>query len=97
MTETYTAPPSAADIDDDPDTVSADLDRQADAILQSGEARSFDRTSSIRQSLRDDAGAARAWGRTRAERVREAVREEPIHAALYALGIGVLIGLLAAR
>jgi hypothetical protein len=41
--------------------------------------------------------AARDWGRTRAERVRRAVEDEPMKATLYALGLGVVIGMLMAR
>lgn len=97
MTETYSAPPTADQIDDEPDAVTAELDRQADAILAQDEARNFGATNSVRQAVREDAGAVRQWGAHRAEGLREAVREEPMRAALYALGIGVLIGLLAAR
>jgi hypothetical protein len=37
------------------------------------------------------------WGRTRAQRLRGSVESDPVRASLYALGIGVVIGLLAAR
>jgi len=37
------------------------------------------------------------WGRARAGRLRHTVEDEPIRYSLYALGIGLLIGLLAAR
>ena len=40
---------------------------------------------------------ARAWRRTRAERLRRAVEDEPVRATLYALGLGVVIGMLIAR
>jgi hypothetical protein len=97
MTETYSAPPPADAIEDEPDTVSVELDRQADAFLRDNEGRSFGPTTSVRGAMREDAGAIGRWGRTRAEGLRDAVREEPMKASLYALGLGVLIGLLAAR
>ena len=40
---------------------------------------------------------ARAWADRRVKRTRDAIRDEPMRATLYALGIGVIIGLLAAR
>ena len=97
MTETYSAPPPADAIEDEPDTVSSELDRQADAILRDNEGRTFGPTTSMRRAVREDAGAIRQWGRGRAEGLRDAVREDPVKASLYALGLGVLIGLLAAR
>jgi ElaB/YqjD/DUF883 family membrane-anchored ribosome-binding protein len=97
MTETYSAPAPADAIEDEPDTVSSDLVRQADAFLRDNEGRAFGPTTSVRQAIREDAGAIRQWGRGRAEGVRDAVREEPVKASLYALGLGVLIGLLVAR
>lgn len=94
MTETYTGPTHVEDIEDDADTSTAALDRRADEILAE------DRSSgarSLRQAIREDAATARGWGRTRTERLREAVETEPVKATLYALGIGVVIGLLVAR
>lgn len=69
------------------------MEREADAILSDASARPLP----IRRAVREDAAEARAWARHRAERAQEAIRDEPIRAAFYALGIGVLIGLLAAR
>lgn len=94
MTETYTGPTNVEDIEDDADTSTATLERQADEIL--AENRSFG-ARPLRQAIREDALQARDWGRTRTERLRHAVEEEPVKASLYALGIGVVIGLLAAR
>ena len=94
MTETYTGPTNVEDIEDDADTSTAALERQADEIL--AENRSFG-ARPLRQAIREDALQARNWGRTRTERLRHAVEEEPVKASLYALGIGVVIGLLAAR
>lgn len=95
MTETYTGPTSPEDIDD-VDLDSARLDREADAILTDGEARAFG-PRPIHEAVREDALAARAWSRARAERLRRAVEDEPLQATLYALGLGLVIGLLIAR
>ena len=95
-TDPDTAGFSVEDIEGDVDTVSARLDREADAILASDERRAF-APRPLRRAVREDAVLARDWGRHRAERLREAVETEPVKATLYALGIGVIIGLLAAR
>ena len=95
MTDTtYTGPTSPEDIVDDADTGSARLEREADAILAEG--RSFG-ARPIHEAVREDAVAARQWSRTRAERLRRAVEDEPVKATLYALGLGVVIGMLIAR
>ena len=95
MTETYTGPTNVEDIEDDADA-SAALDRRADAILADAEDRSFG-VRPLRRAIREDAAEARDWSRSRADRLRGAVEAEPVKASLYALGIGVVIGLLAAR
>lgn len=95
-TDPDTAGFSVEDIEGDVDTVSARLDREADAILASEERRAF-APRPLRRAVREDAVLARNWGRHRAEHLREAVETEPVKATLYALGIGVIIGLLAAR
>ena len=74
MTETYTGPTPSADIEDDADLPSARLERAADAILLEGEARTFG-PRPIHEAVREDAAAARDWGRTRAERLRRAVED----------------------
>lgn len=94
MSETYTGPTTPDDIEADPDTTSAALDRQADAILL--EDRAFG-ARPLRQAVREDAAQARDWGRARAARLRGAVEADPVKASLYALGLGVVIGLLIAR
>lgn len=94
MTETYSADRIADDIDDGVDTPSSRLDRQADAILDEG--RAFG-ARPLRDAVREDAAVARDWGRERAERLRGAVEAEPVRASLYALGIGVVIGMLLRR
>lgn len=96
MTETYTGPARPEDIEDATDLESARLEREADAILLEGEARTFG-PQPIHEAVREDAMAAREWSRTRAERLRRAVEDEPMKATLYALGLGVVIGMLIAR
>jgi len=96
MTETYAGTTGAEDIDDDANTGAAELDRRADAILMDARLRGAG-SRSLRQAVREDAGTARDWGRDRTRRLRGAVEAEPMKATLYALGIGVVIGLLAAR
>jgi len=96
MTETYTGPTRPEDIEDAADLESARLDREADAILREGEARTFG-PRPVREAVREDAMAARDWSRTRAERLRRAVEDEPMKATLYALGLGVVIGMLIGR
>lgn len=90
MTDTALRPD---DIEIGVDTPSARLDRQADALLEDA---SFS-PRPLRRAVREDAAEFRAWGRERAGQVREAVEGEPVKATLYALGAGVLIGLLLRR
>ena len=96
MTDRYTGPISPDDIDGEADVASLELEREADAILVEGEARAFG-PRPVHEAMRDDAMMARAWSRTRAERLRRAVEHEPVRATLYALGLGVVIGMLIAR
>ena len=95
MTDTtYTGPTSPEDIDDDVDAGAARLELEADAILAEG--RTFG-PRPIHEAVREDALAAREWSRARTERLRRAVEDEPVKATLYALGLGVVIGMLIAR
>jgi len=96
MTDTYAGPTSIEDIEDDAGSATAELDRRADAILADAEHQRAG-SRPLRQAVRDDAAEVRSWGRDRAGRLRGAVEAEPMKATLYALGIGVVIGLLAAR
>ncbi|WP_332656896.1 hypothetical protein [Brevundimonas sp.] len=96
MTETYTGPTQPEDIDDGIDRESARLEREADALLAEGEARSFG-PRPIHEAVREDALAAREWSRARTERLRRAVEDEPVKATVYALGLGLIIGMLIAR
>ncbi len=93
MTEPYTGQTFADDIEDDADSTSARLDREADAILREGDRHA----RPLRRAVRDDAGLVRDWGQERAARLRSAVEAEPLKATLYALALGVVIGMLAAR
>lgn len=96
MTDTYSGPNSIDEIEDDSGGTTAELERRADAIL-AGAERQAAGSRPLRQAVREDAAQARAWGRNRAGQLRGAVEAEPMKATLYALGIGVLIGILAAR
>ena len=96
MTDRYTGPISPDDIDGEADVASLELEREADTILVEGEARAFG-PRPVHEAMREDAMMARAWSRTRAERLRRAGEDEPVRATLYALGLGVVIGMLIAR
>ena len=97
MTDTTFTGPHPEDIEDDLEQeTTAGLQREADTLLAEGEARTFE-PKPIHTAVREDALAARDWGRARAERMRRAVEDEPVRATLYALGLGVVIGLLIAR
>lgn len=47
--------------------------------------------------MREDVAEGRLWIVRRADHAREAVQDAPMRASLYALGVGVLIGLLLRR
>jgi len=96
MTETWTGPTASEDIDAATDATTAPLDRQADAMLMEGESPTFG-SPPLREAVHDDVTAARDWGRIRARRLKGAVEAEPVKASLYALGLGVVIGMLIAR
>ena len=96
MTDPYTGPSPSYDIADDAERPSARLEREADAILMEGETRTF-APRPIHEAVREDAHAAREWSRVRAERLKRAVEDQPVKATLYALGLGVVIGMLISR
>jgi len=96
MTDANPAPIRPEDIEDDVDTAASRLDREADAILIDAQTRNFG-PRPLREAVREDAAMARDWGRARAERLRGAVEDRPVKATLYALGLGVVIGLLISR
>ena len=98
MTNVY--PTNADDIlseDLQDDSRAARLDRDADTLIDDAEGRTFARTEGIRQTVRSDIDHGRQWATERAEQTREAIRDQPMKTALYAVGLGVLIGLLLRR
>ncbi len=88
---------SAEDIVDDIDERRARLDRAGDLWMAEGEARSFAREGGLRQAVRSDIETGRDWARERAFLARTKIEEKPLKATVYALGVGVLIGLLLRR
>ena len=97
MTNTPITSPSPYDIVLDDDDLTQRLDREADAILADGERRTFGETASIRQAVREDVGLVREKISGRVHRVQEDIQDSPIKATLYALGIGVIIGMILRR
>lgn len=97
MTDTNANPYGTDIVDDDQETPSARLDRQADALLRSDEDKTFGSPQPLRRAVREDAKAAADWSRTRAVRVRSAIEDEPVKSSVIALGVGVIIGLLLSR
>lgn len=98
MTEVYSPTPDdvlSEDLQDD--TPSARLDRQADDLLDDAEGRAFARSEGIRKAVRSDLHQGKEWATNRAEMTRDAIRDEPMKTTLYAVGLGVLIGLLLRR
>ncbi|MBB3870847.1 MAG: DUF883 C-terminal domain-containing protein [Brevundimonas sp.] len=95
MTQTPITSTVADDIVLEDDSLTQRLDRQADAILAEG--RSFEDTTSIRQAVREDAELIRQKVIGRVERTRDGIRDEPMKTTLYALGVGVIIGMLLRR
>lgn len=104
MSDPYAASPEIAD--DEDDRPSAALEREGDAILAGAgagaETEDQDETeirpvNSLRQAVREDLADGQLWLSRRGARAREAVQDEPVRATLYALGIGVVIGLILAR
>lgn len=93
MTDPYAGQTFPDDIEDNADSASARLDREADAILREGEGHA----RPLRRAVREDAGRVRDWGQARAARLRGSVEDEPVKATLYALALGVVIGLLISR
>jgi len=91
---------SSTTIDDIEETVSetaADLKSQADAVLRKAEKATTEHTESLRRAVREDLENGRDWANARTKQARDAIRDEPIRTTAYAIGIGVLIGLLLRR
>ncbi|KPF73949.1 hypothetical protein IP78_14550 [Brevundimonas sp. AAP58] len=87
---------NAEDIVDDGD-MTRTLDVEGDRLLVEGEQRAFARERGLRQALRSDIETGRYWARDRASRARTAIEDQPLKATLYALGVGVMIGILLRR
>lgn len=99
MTDTYGAAPNedlTDDITEEP-TATTRLDREASAYLAQSEGRTFQPTTSVRKAVREDLGQGRQWARAKADAARDAIVEQPLTTTLYAIGAGVLIGLLLRR
>lgn len=88
---------NAEDIVDEFDADRATLDDAGDRWMARGEDRAFARDQGLRQALRSDIDAGRDWARDRAALAKARIEEEPLKASLYALGLGVVIGILLRR
>lgn len=97
MTDINPTAPSAEDIVDDADDQRARLDRAGDRWMADAEARSFARQAGLREAVRSDIETGRDWARERALLARTRIEEKPLKATAYALGVGLLIGLLLRR
>jgi hypothetical protein len=97
MTQTPIAPPSPDDIVLEDDNLTHRLDVEADALMAEGERRSFDRVESLRGAVKADASRVREGLEDGLVQARERIRQSPERATLYALGIGVILGMLLRR
>ncbi|WP_426039128.1 hypothetical protein [Brevundimonas sp. DC300-4] len=88
---------SAEDILDDADDQRVRLDRAGDRWMANAEARTFAREQGLREAVRSDIETGRNWARERTFVARARIEEKPLKATVYALGVGVLIGLLLRR
>ena len=88
---------SAEDILDDADDQRVRLDRAGDRWMADAEARTFAREQGLREAVRSDIATGRDWARERAFVARTKIEQKPLKATVYALGVGVLIGLLLRR
>lgn len=96
MTDTYGTLPINDEINDD-ETTTTRLDREATELLARAEDRTFAATTSVRQAVREDLHEGRQWVREKADATRDAIVEQPLKTTLYAIGAGVMIGLLLRR
>ncbi len=85
------------DIVDDADDQRARLDQAGDRWMADAEGRAFARAAGLREAVRSDIESGRDWARERAAVARARIEDKPMKATVYALGIGVLIGLLLRR
>lgn len=90
-----TAADTAIDIVDEPEGAGADLSRQADAFLAENAHRRP--VTSLRAAVREDAALLSRSARRASMRARERAAANPRSSVLYAVGAGVLIGLLLGR
>ena len=97
MTDINPTTLSAEDILDDTDDQRARLDRAGDRWMADAETRSFARDQGLRQAVRSDFETGRDWARERAFLARTKIEDKPLKATVYALGLGVLIGVLLRR
>lgn len=88
---------NAEDIVDDIEDQREALDAEGDRWIVEGERKAFAREQGLRQALRNDIDTGRDWARDRASLARSRIEEEPLKATLYALGAGVLLGILLRR
>ncbi len=88
---------NAEDILDDADDQRVRLDRAGDRWMADAEARTFAREQGLRQAVRSDIETGRNWARERTVVARTEIEQKPLKATVYALGVGVLIGLLLRR
>ncbi|PST25368.1 hypothetical protein C7U60_06930 [Mesorhizobium plurifarium] len=95
MTQSPIAAPTPDDIVVEDDGLTQRLDREADAILASGEDEGS--VASIRQAVKDDAERVRQKVADQIDDARKGIRDEPIRMTLYALGLGVIIGMMLRR
>lgn len=51
----------------------------------------------VRDSLREDLRHGRDWARVRAGRTEAAIRQRPVESTLWALGAGIILGIILAR
>lgn len=98
MTDTFGATPDdfADDINDEPSATTR-LDREASAFLAQADRTASGATTSVRKAIREDLDHGREWTREKVESTRDAIVEQPLTSAIYALGVGILIGLLIRR
>lgn len=85
------------DILDDADDQQASLDREGDRWMADPEARTFARDAGLRRTVRADLETGRDWAKERAVIARARIEDRPLKATAYALGLGVVIGLLLRR
>ena len=101
MTDPYAGAPSYSptldEVVDDADERTASLDRRADELLAQAEDRSYEPESSLRRAVREDIDNGRQWARGRVARTRDVIQDEPLKTTAYAVGLGVLIGMLLRR